>query len=384
MPDEPSVYYDHSYHWAAPIELRWATRAGSTSNTRWVFARCCGKVGTVGPDGVILNSSFEQGTKCSAEAPTELHPGKMVLYRTTKSQAKNCVPIAHWSCCGKAALKSWDAKWDNFDCIGDATPPALSPGCEVWDAATAAIGGRVAPSENNATMARVALPLSRRAGGGHSSGGGSSGLELVRVSFKRVALADVRPTQRWINPTTFTTPTGPRDIFSVLADLLSDQDSPDEGSTLPIPPELQEIQRGKIPWPRIRVARRPADADGAPLFCIDNRRLFMLNVLGFVGVDVEEIKWMGEFDDKLEQRDPPVAEIKLHWRISSPHEVAVFDARARVDAMLGARREEQHVQELLAAAKLVVQDLEEKLASIQRTAPAAARDFVQRPGAAGA
>ena len=141
----------------------------------------------------------------------------------------------------------------------------------------------------------------------------------------------------------------------MLARLISDQDSPDEVFKLPIPPELQEILRTKILWPPIRVARRWMDTQ---LSCIDNRRLFMLKVLGFVDVDVQEIEWMSEFDDKLQQRDPPAAEMQLHRRTDDE---AVSDARARVNAMLASYRKRQQIQDRLAAAKLVVQDLEAQL-----------------------
>ena len=359
MIDGPSVSYDDREHWAAPIELRWATRAGRTSGTRWVFARCCKSVGTPDAKGVIRTflSGFEQEKMCSLKAPQEMHPGSMVLCRTTRAQVTKhggLLPLARWGCCGKVALKSWDSKWDRF--LGCIPQEAFSPGCCVWDPSKAADGGKVAPSENNSMeVARVALPLSRRAGGGHSSGGGSSGLEQVHVIDRCVALADVLSTQRWINTTTFTTPTGPRDLFSVLARLISDQDSPDEVFTLPIPPELQEILRTKILWPPIRVARRWMDTQ---LSCIDNRRLFMLKVLGFVDVDVHEIEWMSEFDDKLRQRDPPAAEMQLHRRTDDE---AVSDARSRVNAMLASYRKRQLIQDRLAAAKLVVQDLEAQL-----------------------
>ena len=115
---------------------------------------------------------------------------------------------------------------------------------------------------------------------------------------------------------------------------------------------MQEILREKSPWLRVRDARHPADAQ---LFCIDNRRLFMLKALGFVHADVQEIEWMSEFDDKLQQRDPPAAEMQLHRRTDDE---AVFEGRARVHAMLAAYRKQQRIQDRLAAAKMEVQDLE--------------------------
>ena len=202
----------------------------------------------------------------------------------------------------------------------------------------------------------------------------------------RVKLEYVRPTQRWINPVTFATPDGPRDIFSVLVDLLDDQDLEDPlgaDFTLPLPLEAQEILREKISWPHIRVARRPAGAgDGdARLFCIDNKRLFMLNILGIGEVDVEEVKWTGEFDAKLLQQDPPSAgtQLKLRkWDGSSSVLVALGEeeeARERVLSMREALRKEegmlcqeeekdQEARASIAAAKLVVQRLQGQLGSL--------------------
>ena len=183
-------------------------------------------------------------------------------------------------------------------------------------------------------VARQALPLSSPRCGARSagSGGTSSGLELVTLGPLTVSVVDVLPTQRFVNLPTFTTPDGLTNIFDVMVDLL------DLSNSGLFPHTLKDVP----PWPPIRVARRKpsrgeasadasadADGDGGSIFSIDNRRLFMLKVLGVSTVEVEEIEWMREFDSKLKQGNPPAGDMHSHC---PTNDEGVLQARRRLDA----------------------------------------------------
>ena len=62
---------------------------------------------------------------------------------------------------------------------------------------------------------------------------------------------------------------------------------------------MQDLWSGKISitnLPKIRVAKR-----NDQYYSSDSRRLFMFKALGIETIQVEEIAWMAEFDNKLQQ-----------------------------------------------------------------------------------
>ena len=141
--------YDPAEHHAAPVELRWTTRKGDCSNTRWLFIRCCGKLGRPDVDGVIRSEGV-----CTAEVPETMHTGNLELCRLTRASLQKWggsgVPTARWQCCGQTAVPAWDASWDSH------WPEHLvKEGCKPWDA-TVATSLRLA---NAVGLARQARPV---------------------------------------------------------------------------------------------------------------------------------------------------------------------------------------------------------------------------------
>ena len=302
--------YDPTEHHAAPVELRWVTRARTTSLTRWVFIRCCGALGNPYPDddgsGVQIVRSVQ---KCRASAqPAKMHPGNMELLRVTSSSVRkhgNQLPMARWQCCGREAIHSWDACWDLLN-QGRVPEELIRTGCRDWDTHTATQGICLDNHMISAgiTIAKVARPSVRRSSG-HGADGPSSGLEqLVLQAEVEVPVADLHPTQGFVCLDTFDAPGGKRNVFDFMLQLCIKE----KLSGLPL---AQCLVRKLPTWPPVRIARHP---DSCKLFCCDNRRLFILKVLGCQSATAMEVAWMKEFDDKLRQAPPKESEKERHWR----------------------------------------------------------------------
>lgn len=276
-----------------------------------------------------MNGVVRSKKPCVDQVPDTMHPGQVVLCRATRAQVtkhRGTIPIAVWECCGVTALSTWNEAWDLTDSMGNPrecpTPRRRSEaeaGCKPWDASLATYGATVSPGGRVDVVARLALPLPitrHRSTRSPRSSGKSSGLEQISLGFITVSVADVLPTQGFVNLTTFTTPDGPKDVFDVMMGLI-DLASCSEHPPWEHPYTLKDVP----PWPPIRVARREHgdttaadDETDCPMFSIDNRRLFMLKVLGISSVEAEKVLWMNEFDSKLKQKDPPATSQHLHCR----------------------------------------------------------------------
>ena len=111
-------------------------------------------------------------------------------------------------------------------------------------------------------------------------------------------------------------------------------------------PELLELLAGKsfkkcasrpLPAPTSMIgwsASNEGSEEGEiceDIYSCDNRRLFMLRVLGVESVVATEVAWMGEFDSKLLQADPPATTLDMNWATSDD---GVHRARKKLDEML--------------------------------------------------
>ena len=328
--------YDQGEHHAAPVELRWATRAGDMSHSRWVFIRCCGALGTPVrcPDGSgVRVVRSERGCRDSVQ-PARMHRGQMELLRATSSAVRKyggALPMARWQCCREVAIESWDACWD-LQNKGRIPERIVMTGCSDWDTGIAGEGISLERTNPGAfsgatfTLAQVARPATRRSSGNRNSGP-SSGRELVVLRAEDdVPVAGVLPTQAFVCTDTFDAPGGKRNVFDVMLDLCLQE--PVDGR-INTPQKHTESVNGHLehntpclvacqclPWPPIRIARHPQTGE---LMSCDNRRLFMHKVLGSVTARATEVAWMKEFADKCKQAPPSAIELAQgrHWRTNS-------------------------------------------------------------------
>eukprot|EP00035_Acanthoeca_spectabilis_P009818 m.173366 g.173366 ORF g.173366 m.173366 type:complete len:309 (+) comp14846_c0_seq1:1864-2790(+) len=286
-----------------------------------------------------------------------MHPGEVMLERSTRAQVtkyRGTLAIARWLCCGEVALSTWCEGWDVQDSMGRQKTPCPIPscmftrGCGKWDAAVAAHGQAVAPG-----CARLAQPMpSPRRSGRSSNSSPSSGQELVYYGPEHLSVEEIMPTQRYVNLTTFTTPDGLKNVFDVMMELI-DPDCGGYPYTLKSTVDLF----ASPPWPQIRVA----ESEGT-YYSIDNRRLFMLKVLGVSDVLAEEVAWMHEFDSKLRQDKPSATEKSKHSRTN---DTGVEKTRQRLDAMLQHRLAERKLEADEAALVKAMKKLRRRYKALQ-------------------
>ena len=285
--------YDPNLHRAPPVELSWVSRNKSTA-TRWVFLRCCGRLGhektAEGQTMIVPSGVFNYRTASDATAHTALngchnkksrvtqryHPGRLCLFNIRSSHSQLAKHggggLAFWSCC-KAEVPAWQDHWSTRD--GEVPFEVVDSGCVEgpWDEdLDVGVGDDDVTRMGGLDVARVARAYRRP-----NNHGGASHPPQYDVLNESITLPveDIQSCQNSVK-TRFSD--GKKTLLQTMFELWTEQIS------------ISDL-------PKIRIAQQ-----NGQWYSIDSRRLFVLKVLGVQSADFTEISWMGEFDSKLRQR----------------------------------------------------------------------------------
>ena len=282
--------YDPDQHFAPPIRIRWKTRSKILSKERWVFVQCCGQTRKVDSteEGRIISSIHPCKTLSLVKSTLKHYSGCLILKRSTNCEIRLGV-LAQWSCCG-AEIPSWNDAWDSRD--GKIPFEYVNAGCKDGRYNQDNLEGSLYDSDddyvNISQSALIARPLKRRA---KPSRGKSSGDQTFVLQKEKII--DPRKLK-------FTQNTVERN-FSDGRVLLDTMIQIFQGKT-----KIEDI-------PQIRVAARDNTDDEEKFYSADNRRLLMFKILRLDEICVTRIKWMDEFDVKLQQnvRFDPETRVKV-------------------------------------------------------------------------
>ena len=281
--------YDPNHHRAPPVELSWLTRNKRTA-TRWVFLRCCGRLGneksidgaTLITRSTVYNRRSVTGAIArngchndQAHVTQRHHPGRLQLLtiRMSPSQLHKHGAVgglARWSCCN-AEVPAWLDHWSTLS--GEVPFEVVDSGCvegpwhEDLDVGT---GDDDVARLAGLNVARVARAYRRP----NNHGGANKKPEYVVLNESiTISVEGIQSCQKSVK-TAFT---DGKKLLQTMFELWTEQIS------------ISDL-------PRIRVAQRDEQ-----WFAIDSRRLFLLKVLGVQSAEFTEISWMEEFDSKLRQ-----------------------------------------------------------------------------------